>query len=115
MLCNILGVQVKLAEKLPHVQSLCIHEMVTRAYKHLLRAVITTVRDDVGLAASIAVTLNVMLGGEINETNNIWRWLQVFVEKRFGWKFENQPDIRKFAILRGLCHKVCSNLMSSSY
>ncbi|KAA8540510.1 hypothetical protein F0562_024571 [Nyssa sinensis] len=32
-----LGRVVELAEKLPHIQSLCIHEMVTRAFKHWLR------------------------------------------------------------------------------
>ncbi|GMN49976.1 hypothetical protein TIFTF001_019146 [Ficus carica] len=30
-----LHLKVELAEKLPHIQSLCIHEMVTRAFKHV--------------------------------------------------------------------------------
>ncbi|KAJ0831155.1 putative tetratricopeptide-like helical domain superfamily, CLU central domain-containing protein [Helianthus annuus] len=38
-----LGQVVKLSEKLSHVQSLCIHEMIVRAFKHILQAVIAVV------------------------------------------------------------------------
>lgn len=104
--------QLKLAEKLPHVQSLCIHEMVIRAYKHLLRSVIASVPKHENLAAAIAAALNAMLGTHdeaSNVSNNVWRWLQMFIEKRFGWKLadDGRPELRKFAVLRGLCHKVC--------
>ncbi|KAF2323203.1 hypothetical protein GH714_034116 [Hevea brasiliensis] len=34
-----LGRVVELAEKLPHIQSLCIHEMVTRAFKHIVKVI----------------------------------------------------------------------------
>ncbi|KAF2301396.1 hypothetical protein GH714_023614 [Hevea brasiliensis] len=34
-----LGRVVELADELPHIQSLCIHEMVTRAFKHIVKAV----------------------------------------------------------------------------
>ena len=103
---------MKLAEKLPHVQSLCIHEMVIRAFKHLLRAVITAVVNTTDMAAAIAATLNAMLGSSSTTENDasekIWQWLKVFVQKRFGWQLENErPELRKFAVLRGLCHKVC--------
>ncbi|KAJ4839776.1 hypothetical protein Tsubulata_026571 [Turnera subulata] len=35
-----LHLKVELADKLPHVQSLCVHEMIVRAYKHILQAVV---------------------------------------------------------------------------
>ncbi|GMN61594.1 hypothetical protein TIFTF001_030683 [Ficus carica] len=43
-----LHLKVELADKLPHVQSLCVHEMIVRAYKHILQAVIAAVHN-VGL------------------------------------------------------------------
>ncbi|CAH2042700.1 unnamed protein product [Thlaspi arvense] len=49
---------VELADKLPHVQSLCIHEMVVRAYKHILQAVVAAVDNFADLAGSIASCLN---------------------------------------------------------
>nr|GEV55521.1 hypothetical protein [Tanacetum cinerariifolium] len=50
--------KVELSDKLPRVQSLCIHEMVVRAYKRILQAVIAAV----DIAGSIASCLNVLLG-----------------------------------------------------
>lgn len=108
--------QVKLSEKLSHVQSLCIHEMIVRAFKHILQAVIASVvnRDD--MAVVIATALNLMFGVSENEQSNqfsgvdslLWRWLEVFLKKRYDWDLSslNYKDVRKFAILRGLCHKV---------
>lgn len=109
--------QVELADKLPHVQSLCIHEMVVRAYKHILQAVVAAVDDDSDLASSIASCLNILLGTPSFEANDAdittcdelkWKWVEIFVLKRFGWKwkYESSQDLRKFSILRGLCHKV---------
>ena len=95
--------------------------MVVRAYKHVLHAVVAAV-DNIGdLALSIASCLNVLLGtasegnadSEITNDDNLkWKWVETFLFKRFGWKWkdENIHDLRKFAILRGLCHKVCSCL-----
>ncbi|KAK3221659.1 hypothetical protein Dsin_008684 [Dipteronia sinensis] len=57
-----LGRVVELADKLPHVQSLCLHEMVVRAYKHILQAVVAAVDNVAELAASIASCLNILLG-----------------------------------------------------
>ncbi|XXG90000.1 hypothetical protein AAC387_Pa12g1870 [Persea americana] len=111
-----LGRVVKLSEKLSHVQSLCIHEMIVRAFKHILQAVIAAVAETGEMAISIAATLNMMLGvpesGESNCSSNvhslIWRWLEVFLLKRYQWEFGkvNLCEIRKYAILRGLCHKM---------
>ncbi|KAH7297515.1 hypothetical protein KP509_26G072500 [Ceratopteris richardii] len=106
-----LGQVVKLAEKLPHVQSLCIHEMVVRAFKHLMRAIVAAAVDTQMLASVIADALNLMLGTHSVEggvPTEIDRWLEIFLEKRFGWKSENNEELklRKYAILRGLCHKV---------
>ncbi|KAK9121937.1 hypothetical protein Syun_019554 [Stephania yunnanensis] len=111
-----LGRVVKLSEKLSHVQSLCIHEMIVRAFKHIMQAVISAVANIEDMAASIAAALNLMLGAsEDRETNDacnvhslVWRWLQVFLMKRYEWELSDKhyQDVRKFAILRGLCHKV---------
>ncbi|KAF7838111.1 protein TSS [Senna tora] len=121
-----LGRVVELADKLPHVQSLCIHEMVVRAYKHILQAVVAAVDDVSDLASSIASCLNILLGTPSPETTDEditscdklkWKWVETFLLKRFGWhwKYENGQDLRKFAILRGLCHKVGLELVPRDY
>ncbi|XVF33173.1 hypothetical protein REPUB_Repub17cG0145800 [Reevesia pubescens] len=119
-----LGHVVKLSEKLSHVQSLCIHEMIVRAFKHILQAVIAVVNTD-KMAVSIASALNLMLGvpenGELHKSCKIhflvWKWLQVFLMKRYEWDISNLDfnDIRKFAILRGLCHKVGIELVPRDF
>lgn len=105
--------QVELADKLPHIQSLCIHEMVTRAYKHVVRAVIASVESTDNMSTAIAATLNFLLGSCNAESNNAsdqslkLQWLRATLEKRFGWKLKDElQHLRKLSILRGLCHKV---------
>ncbi|KAL2511282.1 Tetratricopeptide repeat (TPR)-like superfamily protein [Abeliophyllum distichum] len=83
-----LHLKVKLSEKLSHVQSLCIHEMIIRAFKHILQAVIAAVLKTEEMAEMIAEALNMMLGvsenGQPNQSNGIhslvWRWLEVGIE-----------------------------------
>lgn len=121
-----LGRVVGLADKLPHVQSLCVHEMIARAYKHILQAVIAAVDDVADLAGAIASCLNVLLGTPSSENADAesanddklkWKWVETFLLKRFGWqwKHESCEDLRKFAILRGLCHKVGLELAPRDY
>ncbi|KAK9274864.1 hypothetical protein L1049_022118 [Liquidambar formosana] len=121
-----LGRVVELADKLPHVQSLCIHEMIVRAYKHILQAVVAAVDNVADLAGSVASCLNILLGTPsienadaniTNDDNLKWKWVETFLLKRFGWqwKFESFQDLRKFAILRGLCHKVGLELVPRDY
>ncbi|CAA3013036.1 TSS [Olea europaea subsp. europaea] len=120
-----LGEVVKLSEKLSHVQSLCIHEMIIRAFKHVLQAVIAAVVKTEEMAELIAATLNMMLGvpenGQPNKSHGIhslvWRWLEVFLKKRFEWDLSssNYKDVRKFAILRGVCHKVGIELVPRDF
>ncbi|RHN74048.1 putative clustered mitochondria protein [Medicago truncatula] len=121
-----LGKVVELADKLPHVQSLCIHEMVVRSYKHILQAVVAAVDNDSELASSIASCLNILLGAPSVETNDVditncdilkWNWVETFLLKRYGWqwKYESSKDLRKFSILRGLCHKVGLELAPRDY
>lgn len=91
--------------------------MVVRAYKHILQAVVAAVDDVSNLASSIASCLNILLGTPSPDTTDAditscdklkWKWVETFLLKRFGWnwKYESSQDLRKFAILRGLCHKV---------
>lgn len=96
-----------------------------RAFKHILQAVISAVDSTEKMAVSIAAALNLMLGVSENEELNkscnvhylVWRWLEVFLRKRYGWDLSsfNYDDVRRFAILRGLCHKVCSMSMNISF
>ncbi|CAI9781508.1 unnamed protein product [Fraxinus pennsylvanica] len=120
-----LGQVVKLSEKLSHVQSLCIHEMIIRAFKHILQAAIAAVAKTEEMAELITAALNMMLGvpenGQPNQSHGIhslvWRWLKVFLKKRFEWDLSssNYKDVRKFAILRGLCHQVGIELVSRDF
>ncbi|XP_048133887.1 protein REDUCED CHLOROPLAST COVERAGE 2 isoform X2 [Rhodamnia argentea] len=121
-----LGRVVELADKLPHVQSLCIHEMVVRAYKHILQAVVAAVENVADVAASVASCLNILLGSPasenadtdtINDDTLKWKWVESFLFKRFGWRWKQEScqDLRKFAILRGLCHKVGLELVPRDY
>ncbi|TYH38821.1 hypothetical protein ES332_D12G136400v1 [Gossypium tomentosum] len=120
-----LGHVVKLSEKLSHVQSLCIHEMIVRAFKHVVQAVIATVDNTDKMAESIASALNLLLGvpdnGELHKSCRIhslvWKWLQLFLMKRYEWDISNLDfnEIRKFAILRGLCHKVGIELVPRDF
>ncbi|KAG9155602.1 hypothetical protein Leryth_017024 [Lithospermum erythrorhizon] len=120
-----LGQVVKLSEKLSHVQSLCIHEMIVRAFKHILQAVISAFGKPEEMATVIAVALNMMFGVRDHEQPSemigvhslIWRWMKVFLKQRYGWDLtsSNYKDVRKFAILRGLCHKVGIELVSRDF
>ncbi|KAJ6698684.1 EUKARYOTIC TRANSLATION INITIATION FACTOR 3 SUBUNIT EIF-3 [Salix purpurea] len=121
-----LGRVVELADKLPHVQSLCIHEMIVRAYKHILQAVVASVSNVADLAACVASCLNILLGTPSTETEDSdiindeklkCKWVETFVVKRFRWqwKHESCQDLRKFAILRGLSHKVGLELLPKDY
>ncbi|KAK4375466.1 hypothetical protein RND71_006143 [Anisodus tanguticus] len=116
-----LGRVVELAEKLPHIQSLCIHEMVTRAFKHVLRAVIASVDNVANLSAAIASSLNFLFGSSTrqdSDENHILKmqWLRKFLVERFGWKLKDEfQQLRKLSVLRGLCHKVGLELVPKDY
>ncbi|KAK4252929.1 hypothetical protein QN277_011056 [Acacia crassicarpa] len=120
-----LGEVVKLAESLPHIQSLCIHEMVTRAFKHLLKAVIASVDNVADLSPVIASTLNFLLGScqlentdkNLIEDNHLrLQWLRKYLSKKFGWTLNDEfQHLRKLSILRGLCHKVGLELFPRDY
>lgn len=112
-----LGRVVELSEKLPHIQSLCIHEMVTRAFKHMLEAVIACVDNITDLPAAIASTLNFLLGASGMEDDVLkLQWLRLFLARRFGWTLEDEfQHLRKLSILRGLCHKVGLELAPKDY
>ncbi|XVF24750.1 hypothetical protein REPUB_Repub13aG0153900 [Reevesia pubescens] len=120
-----LGRVVELAENLPHIQSLCIHEMVTRAFKHVLKAVIASVDKFEDLPAAIASCINFLLGnGGVEDNAKIAnddyflkvRWLRKFLAAKFGWKLRDEfQHLRKLSILRGLCHKVGLELVPKDY
>ncbi|MFS7932088.1 putative clustered mitochondria protein [Helianthus anomalus] len=115
-----LGQVVKLSEKLSHVQSLCIHEMIVRAFKHILQAVIAAVSKAEEMADAIAAALNLMLGVPESEqaVDSLTRtWLDVFLKKRYDWDLStfNYTELRKIAILRGLCHKVGVELVPRDF
>ncbi|XP_040381956.1 protein TSS [Oryza brachyantha] len=111
-----LGRVVKLSEKLSHVQSLCVHEMIVRAFKHIVRSAIAATSDLRQLALAIASALNLLLGVPEPEASTsshdvrplVWKWLVAFLKKRYEFELTEQHyhDVRKYALLRGLCHKV---------
>lgn len=113
-----LGHVAKLAEDLPHIQSLCIHEMITRTFKHLLRAVIASVNDMAELPVAIAASLNFMLGDGISSEESCLRlqWLQKFISTKFGWIQKDEfKHLNKVSILRGLSQKVGLELVPRDY
>ena len=88
--------------------------MIVRAFKHILQAVIAAVSKPEEMADAIAAALNLMLGVPESEqgVDSLTRsWLEVFLEKRYDWDLAsfNYTELRKIAILRGLCHNVISN------
>lgn len=114
--------QVKLSEKLTHVQSLCIHEMIVRAFKHIIRSIIAASSNMGNLALLISEALNMMLGvSEIEEEDInislVSRWLKTFLKKRYEWELtrSDYKEVRKNSILRGLCHKVGIELSPKDY
>ncbi|KAJ4718445.1 Tetratricopeptide repeat (TPR)-like superfamily protein [Melia azedarach] len=119
-----LGRVVELAEKLPHIQSLCIHEMVTRAFKNVLKAVVASVDNVADLSGAIAASLNFLLGccemeadQSLNEDHILkLRWLRKFLGRRFTWFLKDEfHHLRKISILRGLCHKIGLELVPRDY
>ncbi|PON35972.1 N-terminal acetyltransferase A, auxiliary subunit [Parasponia andersonii] len=120
-----LGRVVELADKLPHIQSLCIHEMVTRAFKHVVKAVIASVDNLSDLSEAISSSLNFLLGhsesqeGDQNQNDDNslkLQWLETYLSRKFGWTLnEELPYLRKYSILRGLCHKVGLELVPRDY
>ncbi|XP_057775262.1 protein REDUCED CHLOROPLAST COVERAGE 3-like [Salvia miltiorrhiza] len=93
--------------------------MVTRAYKHVVRAVIASVESMDNMSAAIATTLNFLLGScnaESSDQTLKLQWLRAILEKRFGWKLKDElQHLRKLSILRGLCHKVGLELVPKDY
>ncbi|GJN01545.1 hypothetical protein PR202_ga18819 [Eleusine coracana subsp. coracana] len=121
-----LGRVVELAEKLPHIQSICIHEMVIRSFKHIVRAVIAAVDDMQNMSAAIAVTLNILLGYPRHENDSDidahsehklrLKWVESFLSKRYFWQLKDEfAHLRKSIILRGLCSKVGLELVARDY
>ncbi|CAM8880453.1 unnamed protein product [Rhodiola kirilowii] len=113
-----LGRVVELADKLPHIQSLCIHEMVTRAIKHIVISVIAAVENPTDLPAAVASSLNLFLGSNASDDDESMktRWLRAFLSKKYSWMLKDEfRHLRKISILRGLCHKVGLEVVSRDY
>lgn len=120
-----LGRVIELAEKLPHIQSLCIHEMVTRAFKYVVKAAVASVDEISQVTSAIAASLNILFGSCSTNGNEDadcqdyelkLRWLRAFLLSRFGWKLNDEfLHLRKLSILRGLCHKVGIELVPRDY
>ncbi|KAI4325240.1 hypothetical protein MLD38_030655 [Melastoma candidum] len=120
-----LGRVVELSNKLPHIQSLCIHEMITRAFKHALRAVVASVERTTDLPEAIAACLNFLFGSNMMKNSDPIlhgdhdlkvEWLHKFLSRRFCWTLRDEfQHLRKFSLLRGLCHKVGLELAPRDY
>ena len=82
--------------------------MITRAFKHVVEAVVASVGKITELSAAIAATLNFLLGGSGMDDDALkLQWLRLFLVRKFGWALKDEfQHLRKLSILRGLCHKV---------
>jgi len=106
-----------LSKSLMHIHSLCIQEMVVRAAKRVIRAVMSkcSMSDK---AAALAGTLNCLLGAESSSHGKkLWDWIHVFVKKRFDFALSPsvRTEIRHLALLRDLCQRVGIEVASKSY
>ncbi|XP_074312672.1 protein REDUCED CHLOROPLAST COVERAGE 3-like isoform X1 [Silene latifolia] len=115
-----LGRVVELAEKLPHIQSLCVHEMVTRAFKYVVKASVASVDDILQVPAVISSSLNILFESCSTTKSEDYelksRWLKAFLMKRFGWELNDEfIHLRKLTVLRGICHKVGFELVPRDY
>jgi protein TIF31 len=82
--------------------------------------VIAAISDMRQLALTIAATLNLLLcvpgsdvsGSSPNVYPLVWRWLVTFLKRRYEFELteKHYHDVRKYAVLRGLCHKVKVNI-----
>jgi protein TIF31 len=89
--------------------------MVIRSFKHIIRAVIAAVDDMQNMSATVAESLNILLGSPRldadidarSEHNLRLKWVESFLSKRYFWKLKDEfAHLRKSIILRGLCSKV---------
>lgn len=96
-----------------------------RAFKHIVRSVIAAISDMRQLALTIAAALNLLLGvpesyvsgSSPNVHPLVWRWLVTFLKRRYEFELteKHYHDVRKYAVLRGLCHKVKVNIFVSFF
>jgi protein TIF31 len=107
-----------LSKSLMHIHSLCIQEMVVRAAKRIIRAVMSKCSSMSDKAAALAGTLNCLLGAEGSpDAKKLWDWIHLFVKKRFDFTFSPsiRTEIRHLALLRDLCQRVGIEIASKSY
>ncbi|CAL5428711.1 unnamed protein product [Camellia sinensis] len=85
--------------------------MVTRVFKHVLKAFSASINNVADLSTAVASCLNFLLGGYTIE--DIEHNLSA---KRYGWTLKDEfQQLRKLTILRGLCHKVGLELLPKDY
>ena len=96
-----------------HVTAVCQMEMISRAMKHLLRAVIAAVLHSGGsgldVAGAVAATLNAALGGaESVHHDRIWAWTRTFVARCFKHYLPEDimDSVDQQALMRACCQKV---------
>ena len=97
-----------------HITMVCQLDMVSRALKHLLRAVISTVRQNsessgLDVAAAVAATLNAALGSSgAAHHGHLWMWLRSFVAKRYHHHMSEAEcaALNRQNLFRSVCQKV---------
>ena len=107
-----------LSKSLMHIHSLCVQEMVVRAAKRVIRAIMSQCSDMSEKAAAIAGTLNALLGAEgSSSADKLWDWIHRFVKKRFDFELSSsiRTEIRHLALLRDVCQRVGIEIASRSY
>eukprot|EP00898_Chlorokybus_atmophyticus_P005403 jgi/Chlat1/5864/Chrsp4S06238 len=118
-----LGKVAELSEDLAHLKALCILEMVSRALKRLVRAVMAAASgSQTGLAAVLAATFNAVFGSDLEGSQvelgcTLWKWTQRFVQARFRYCVldEALPRLRRLALLRAICTRVGIEVAAKDY
>jgi len=106
-----------------HIAMVCQVDMVSRALKHLLRAVVSSVRQTSGstgldVAAAVAAALNAALGSSgAAHHGQLWTWLRSFVAKRFHHHMSDAEcaALNRQNLLQSVCQKVGLEIRARNY
>ncbi|KAK3274994.1 hypothetical protein CYMTET_16854 [Cymbomonas tetramitiformis] len=105
------------AAALPHVRRLCVAEMLVRALKRLLWAILATApREE--QAAGVAVTLNAALGASGAACQEEVRgWVARYISGRFRYELkpEDLVEMRALSLLRSVCVKAGVEVVARDY
>eukprot|EP00873_Tetraselmis_striata_P016083 jgi/Tetstr1/436347/TSEL_025183.t2 len=110
-----------------HIVTVCQVDMVARALKHLLRAIVVRAtrsspkegEQGAAAAAGVAAALNAALGSsQAAHSGELWAWLRVYVLQRYQHALPSRREAflpNPAILLRAVCQKVGIELAARSY